>query len=457
MIKKILLSLLVLILLVIISIIVFLCSFDLIHYRSYIEARFTSALGYPVKILSLSTKLSLIPTVNVNGLLIMDKKEKTVLLQVQHSEATLELIPLIHGQITIPKISIQNANFTLAKDFQISQSNQKKSVPTKGGEKSSEKIWVEEIAIDELKASIQREKQYEFSVSNFSLKGLSKFTFDMNYMKNTVKVSGNLGSVLDLATASSLPVDLTLKQDKSVLKVNGKIGDVKNMKRVHIQTKLNIPNLSSFLKKWNIKNDKIPTQASEIQTTLVGDLEKMTLENTSLTIGKNDLQLKIEGELTQLKKQPTANLKAELILPNSSLNTLWGIKPLEANSQIKVTKSQVSFSEIKLNANKSDLKGQISINWKESPFYIKGDFKSTYLDIRDLLESSKNSSSKTPSKTDQEKLPWTEAKVPYDMLKLANADLKYNITHFKFSEELPDYISIDGTLTLKDGIVRKRF
>ena len=55
MIKKIFFSLLILFVLLVIGLIVFLATFDLNHYRSFVEAQATNALGRPVRIQSLST------------------------------------------------------------------------------------------------------------------------------------------------------------------------------------------------------------------------------------------------------------------------------------------------------------------------------------------------------------------------------------------------------------------
>ena len=462
MIKKIFITLLILFVLLIIGLVIFLMTFDLNHYRSFVEKQATQALGRPVKIQSLSTKLSLVPTINVVGVQILDDNQNIPVLYIPKLEAIIELTPLIHGQITVPKISVQKANFIWMQDIEKDKSKASKSetnveksaaVPAK----NPQKLWIETVSIDELNCRVGKDKPYKATIDKFTLKELSKFSFNIIYDKKIINIAGNLGSVLELPYKIKLPVDLTLKQGKSSFKLNGKIDDLPRLQKMHFQVVLNIDNLSGFLKSWNIQNNKIPTSPVNVKFSVNGDLTKMTLTKASLKLGKDDFVINTDGTLKQLTKNFAADLTTSAVLANGSLSQLWNIKPFELTSAIQLSKTKAVFSDIIFNATKSDAKGDMTIDWQKQPLYIKGNINSTYFDLDDIINSSEvtkktgnNTQSKNQPKQKNQFVLSTE-NLPFDILKKINADVKLDIAHLKFSKNISDYAAIKGSVNVKDG------
>ena len=462
MIKKIFFSLLILFVLLVIGLIVFLATFDLNHYRSFVEAQATNALGRPVRIQSLSTKLSLVPTIDVIGVQILDENQPNLpVLYIQKLEAVIELTPLIHGQITVPKISIPKANFIWMQDIEkrdstVSENKPKEKRSTAVSTKNPKKLWIDTVSIEELNCRIGKNNPYKATINKFLLKELSKFSFNVLYDQKTITVSGNLGSVLELPYKVKLPVDLTLKQGRNSFKLNGRIDDLQRLQKMHFQVVLNIENLSEFLKSWGIQNDKIPTSPTNVKFSVNGDLKKMTLTKATLEIGKNDFVLNVDGTLKQLTENFAADLTTSAVLATGSLNQLWNVKPFEVSSAVQLSKTKAIFSDIVFNATKSDAKGDISIDWQKKPLYIKGSIISTYFDLNDILDNSgtiKNTE-KTQSKNQKkEKTQFvlSTEKLPFDVLKKIDADIKLDIAHLKFSNHVPDYASVKGSVSIKNG------
>ena len=220
MIKKFFIVLASLIVLLVVGILIFLLTFDLNHYRSYVAGLASKTLGRTVEIQSLSTKLSLIPTIKVEGLRLIDPAQKEPVLEIPTLEAIIDLPPLIHRQIFVQKITVPQAIFVWHNSSTMApKDNAKKQqnapVAVQSVSKKTSQIWIESAVINSLKCSIGDKKPYEFKINKFNLKSLSKFSFDFVYLKNTVNVSGNLGSILELLTRKeSLPVDLSLHQNK---------------------------------------------------------------------------------------------------------------------------------------------------------------------------------------------------------------------------------------------------
>ena len=474
MIKKIFLTLVILLAVLSLALVIFLLTFDLNHYRTFVEKLASNTLGKTVKIKSLSTKLSLIPTINVDGVEILDPAQPEPLLNVPHLEAIVELTPLVHGQITVQKIVVSDAAFTWNQDnVKNTTKNEKKeekpdqnqtteNTPAKKEAKKVDtgdsKLWIELVSINNVNCKIGKEKPYEFAISDFSLKELSKFSFDVVYDKKKINISSNFGSILDLFSKKNLPVDLTLKQGKNVLKINGKIDDLPNLKKMHFQINANIANLSDFLKSWKIQHKKIPTLATTLKTSVSGDLEKMDLTNAVLTIGKEDFKVNLKGALKQLTKNFETDLTATVVLKESSLSQLWEIEPFELNSKIIAQKTKVTFSDIQLNANKSDGKGVISIDWGKQPLFIQSNLESTYFDIADILKPSKKAADDQPKASDKKKnFVLSTEKLPFDMLSKIDADITMNIAHLKFSNEISDYASLKGSVQIKKGELKSPF
>ena len=288
MIKKIFIALGIILLVLVLGIVIFLLTFDLNHYRHFVMTQASNALGRPVEIKSMSTKLSLIPTINVEGVRISDNNQKDPLLEIPHLEAVIELTPLIHGQVVVQKIEVPKASIAWSAQANVQKETVKKTEnQVNKPQKDPSKIWLDSISIDALHCKIHTEKDYEFDINKFSLNQLSKFSFDFVYQGKTVSANGNFGSVLELIQgAKSLPVNLTLTQDRANLKINGKIGELPTLEKMNFQMTTNIPNLKDFMKKWGIQHDKMPSVNVVFKTTFDGDLNKAKIGKTSLIFGK---------------------------------------------------------------------------------------------------------------------------------------------------------------------------
>ncbi len=457
MIKKILFGFLGLMVVLILAIIIFLLTFDLNHYRHFVETRASNALGYTVKIGSMSTKLSFVPTINIENVRILDANQTEPILDVQKLEASIELTSLMQGNIVVPQVTIPHA--TLVWENGAHKKTTKEAalketvIPGKTVvNNKAQKIWIDVINIETLKCKVGKEKPYEFDLNKISLKELSKFSFEAVYQNNTVKVSGNFGSILELATKKeNLPIDLTLKQDKASLKINGKIGDVENLKKISLQVSGNIPNLSAFLKNWEIKNNKIPTLNLSLKTSFEGDLDKANLGSTNITIGKSDLVLDTQGTVNNLKNNPQAVLNTTLSLGTGVLNQLWGIKPFEMTSKITADKKVITVSELQLNMGKSDAAGHLSFHLNTPPL-IQGKLNSTYFDINDMIESQKVPSRATAkSQKKVKKYVLSTDKLSFDLLNRINTDVQVNISNLKFSNEISEYASLNTTIFIKNN------
>ena len=444
-IKRFFFTLFILIMLLLMGIGIFLMSFDLNHYRETVTKRLSNALGYPVKIQKIATKISLIPTIDISGVLVLNKTQTAPIAQIPHIEAILELSPLIYGQISVQKIAIPSANL----NWKTELKSPTQSTDTKNQNAHMKKLWIETITIDKLKCKIEDDKTYDFELENIKIKDLSKTSFDILISGKRINISANLGSILEITKRKDLPINLSFKRQKDFLILSGRIGDLENLRNMHFQLDASIADLSEFFKtfKLNLQAPKLPFKAKLV---LEGNLEKANLTMSSLTIGQTDVVSELTGTLQHLKKNPTVNLDAVLSVQNGKFTQFFKIKPLDSSFKIELTKDKIVFSDIQLMANKSDAKGQISVDWKSMPTYIKGNFVSTYFNIYDLWNPPKKSvketekGQKTPSFFGSEKLP-------IDLLNKVDTDIKLNVANLNLSKEFIDYIKLESNIITQKG------
>lgn len=457
MIKKIFITLGIIILLLILGIAIFLLTFDLNHYRGFVMTQASNALGRPVEIRSMSAKWSLIPTINVEGVRILNDDQKEPLLEVPRLEAIIELTPLVQGQIVVQRITVPEASITWNQPIQRESAqetvSQKENQPNKLASNKLSKIWLDAISIDALHFKIRTEKEYKFDINKLTLNQLSKFSFDFVYQGKTVSASGNFGSILELIQgATSLPVNLTLSQDRANLKINGKINELSTLEKMNFQVTANIPNFKDLFKKWGIQNNKIPSTNVTLKTNFDGDLKKGTIGKTSLTFGKDELVINTQGTLSNLKSNPVADLTSTLSLKNGAISKLWGVKPFDLSSKTTASKERITFSEIQLNAGKSDISGQVYIQLNKKPLFVKGELNSTYFDVYDLIEENKNQTAtvNTPAKKDS---VLSNKPLPFDLLKQLDGEINLSVAHLKFSKEIMDYANVKTVINLGKGIL----
>ena len=106
----------ILLLILFVAISIFFLTFDLNSYKGIITSKASEALGRPVTINSMSMKLSLIPTVEIKGIKIVNNaefKDEAPLLEIDSIDATLALLPLLQSKVEIKSFNMATAKVNL--------------------------------------------------------------------------------------------------------------------------------------------------------------------------------------------------------------------------------------------------------------------------------------------------------------------------------------------------------
>lgn len=104
----------------VIGIVVFLATFDIARYRGAIQDRAAAALGREVRIGGIRLGFSLTPTIVLTDVALANASwgSRSQMAAAKEVEVTLELLPLVAGQVNVDRISVQGADVLLEIDAQ---------------------------------------------------------------------------------------------------------------------------------------------------------------------------------------------------------------------------------------------------------------------------------------------------------------------------------------------------
>ncbi len=461
MIKKIIITLVSLIILLIAAVGIFLATFDLNHYREFTEKKLSLLLNRPVQIGAMRTKLSFIPTIEINNFEILDSKENPrPVIQIPKMDATLKMAPLIKNfQIDIQKIDILllSINFTNLK-------NKKESVPKEENKVSStkkqfltlENLWIKNININKvLLLFMNKEKRDVLELSNLTIKDLNNLKFQLTYHKKNFNVDGSLGILTKLIfEQKELPINLKIKHGLGSLNLKGQIGDLSKMEKIKINTTLNISKLNTFLKTWNIDL----TNAFDTNLTskfyLDGSLEKMKITNLETNIAKDSFEIKAYGELLNLKKNPTLKLALDMALKDGELAKKTKLNPFELTTDLTLDSETLNLDNLLVRSGHSDLSGNLKMNWNKT-LTIQPNLKSSYLDLKDILREgiSPKQQNKISEQKNKQELSWQKKRINWDILKKFNINGKIDIDHLFATNLITTYIGISLSAKSDKGVL----
>lgn len=467
MIKKIFLTLFILIFLLIVGVIIFLLTFDLNHYREFTQKKLSQALNYPVQIGSMHTKLSLIPTIKISNFKVRQNGENPrIILDIPQMEATLDIISLLKRKIEISKIDILLVSLDSTLLVKNDTEAPKKQVVTQGAKTDSTELinhlWIQQITIDKfLLRFMNRDKKEAVELNKFVLDNLNKFRFQVIYQSKKINVEGSAGLLTKLITKpKNLPIDLKIKQGNASLTVKGQIGDLLQLNQIRLDAQFNVSKLGSFLWMWGIKIPKFLDVNTVLKLSVGGDLKKLALKGIDLNMAKKALVITADGEALDLEKNPSVTLKANASLNKSSFSDKLGLKPFEMSTNVKANKVSASLENINFRAGRSDITGNILVDWKDL-LYVEPKLTSSYLSLKDILETSTKPENKNNVKANTQQVKSTSTipntKINFDVLKGFNLNGKIELSHLFLTDQISDYLTINMAPKLDKGHLTSNF
>ncbi len=474
--KKIFVVFFIILVLLVSGIAFFIYTFDLNRYKSLAEEKLTAALNRPVSIESMSTKLSLIPTINITGFKVMNNapfQEEEPLLLIQKMEAELELAPLLNRHINIHKINIHTAQMNLFKDkeatnWTFEKQQRTDSVQAKptftqsagASELNAKNFHLNLVSIDKLNISYREEKKNEkISFENLEMKQFHILNGKITYNGKTFTVDLNTNNFFDFIN-NAPNITVNLKVQSSILNVTlkGTVGDLKKMTQIKGNLNIYSSNLKNTATFFQVRHPLLPTRNATLQFQFSGDLTKMVLNPLSFDInGEKDLKATGKGELRNLTTKPELDLSLQADLRDGNLTKQWNVLPMMVQGDIQLSPTSFKTTDFKIDANRSDVLLSVNATKTGKKYAVQANLKSDFLDIYDFIKKERSVPNTAPKQTVRSTQNKNQNLIPWDLFKDMNVDFNASINHFKTTDELSGYVGIMLNASLKNGNLNAPF
>lgn len=462
-----------LLILLVLGVCVFLWTFDLNQYRDVITEKVGTALGRSVKIEDMELKLSLIPTVKVKGISISNPetfKENDPFVVIDTAEVTIAVMPFIMDRIIqvndfqVGKASVnlvQNKNqnnWTFVSNSSLPSKKTTASVGTSATQNVNvliDEMSVESISIQDLSVSYDDGSQKQVvQIKDFLLKQLKAISMTVVYNKQNIKLSGTLNEVTDLILQKPDYV-FNLEVDAFNLKsqISGSIGNTKDFSNLLFNltsTASNVKNISILPMK-----EALPSVGMKLSATVQGDLQSgFSISPLALQFDEK-LKIDLDSSVSALMENPTVFAKGTISLSDPNLAQKFGLKPLEAQIETTLNKSEIQVASASLIADKSDLNLVANISLKDKIPFVRANISSAYFNPADLFAETQVSSEGTSVSKGkaQNNSIFSSDKIDFSALNLLNANILFQMNHLKLTDQINGYVSFSGNARLQDGLL----
>ena len=452
----------ILLLFLLIGIGIFLWTFDLNTYRGYIERKVSTALGTPVRIGSLSMKLSLIPTIEVQNIQ-MDGCEKVLsdepFVNVDKAEVTVSLIPLFSKRLEIQNMTLNTVDVNLvSKNGRKNWSCNSSDAPELQRDEGLKDVRLDSFSISNLKVSYQKDGITSiYKGTNFSLKQMKVFSLNANINTIPFKISGTMDSLWDfILKKPDYLFNVEFDGAGVLAKFSGSIGNVSTFKNLLLNADISGNNLKGTLEVFNISDKLYPAQPFKLVAVMQGDTSELTVSDANVSLGNNKLNGRFSGMISELKKNPTLGLIGNISLSDMTLSHFWGINPFDANVDFAISqKDGFKLNSLSLRANRTDL--QVSGKLAKDSGKLKAEISlsSEFFDTQDFFFSEEmfyipelNAYAQNGNRNLIEDKP-----INLSFLNGLDAVVYIQMPHLKVSENMRGYLGIDSVVVIKDGVL----
>jgi uncharacterized protein involved in outer membrane biogenesis len=208
--------------------------------------------------------------------------------------------------------------------------------------------------------------------------------------------------------------------------VNGAVKDILTLKGMDLQSKVTGTDLAEF---GEMIAEKLPaTDEFEIQGRLTGSTEALALQEVQGSARRGGISLKVSGEIMQLLTFEGLNVKADASgKALAEIGSLFGTElpelgPFDVSGKLSSTPKDISLNQFTAIIDKSDFKGLAKVEFRKRP-KITLRLESSVIDFTALMKSLEKDEKKTAEKDTQKPRLFSDAPLPFDVLKKFDADI----------------------------------
>lgn len=452
------------IILLVIALGIFIATFDINRYKGDIIALVEEQTGRDFDIAGeLRLRVSLIPTVIVEGVTFgnADWGSAPEMLKVKYFEAQVGLIPLLSGTVAVSRLILVSPEILLETNkqgqgnwvFATAKPETEKKTDAAGA--TPPQLNINEVSIKSAKVTYKdgvTGKTTTAIIDEFTTE-TGGFTQPMelllraSYNEIPIKVDGTLGSLGDLTSNKSFPLDINASVSDAKLALKGKIDQPLEAKGVDAEVTLEINTLASFEK---IAGTKFPKtgpiraagQVSEKDGTWF--IKAMQAEVGKAKVGV-DGKISNPEEIKGLDFVITFEAESLTYLNDLAGTELPAIGPLSLTTNLKDKDGAFQLSNLKLKAGNSDLAGTALINTGGKRPALNASLSSNLIDLVPFTATEEKKKVKKDKVFPAEPLPFESLKsadVKLDLkakqiktadLTLNNVNLALNLNNGKLS------------------------
>lgn len=473
--KRIFKVVMILLLILFVAISIFFLTFDLNSYKGIITSKASEALGRPVTINSMSMKLSLIPTVEIKGIKIVNNaefKDDAPLLEIDSIDATLALLPLLQSKVEIKSFNMATAkvnlldkngqnNYTLgSSDASVAtqpvQTTQSAETDKKDIFKTVSdvlnRLSIDTIAIKTLLVTHkQDDKKQVLALMDVSVEQLKLVKMTVIYNGKTVKAEVNLGDFASfMSRRPNYSFSAVFDAFDARMELSGTIGDTINFDNMLFNLSIEGKDLKKIVDNF-VKLDKVPAKEFSLKLIAKGDLSsQLKVYPITVILGENEATLSADMTLADLKKEAQIALTADVQITDAKLARLYGIKPMSASVDMIGNMQNITLNKLMLSGGKSDILMNGLVSLTDSVPAIKTQIVSRYFDINDFIAHAEPVAKKQNEMADaQDKSAplFSDDKIDLSVLKQVNAQVAATLQYIKVPHIDNIGVAVSGDLT----------
>ena len=461
--KKFFLFLLGLIVLAIIALTIFLLTFDLNSYRSYITEKLSETLGRPVEIGHMEMKVSMIPTVKISNIKISNPdhiSSEDPFVSVTSAEATLAIAPLFSKRIEVQNVKADVIRLNLiqngARDnWTIETPKQKEKVKSEAKSKSAWQVRVDSISAQQILVNYKNaDKNYQLKLSDFSLKQLKVLSVTATWNEMPFKLTATVDDLLKLMRKEpDYLFNIEIVGADSTVKLAGSIGDTVSFKKLLLNADINGGSLKQTLADFAINHAAVPAQPFALSAVLQGDLSKFDVTKFEFALGGNKLKADFTGVLESVTRNPTVDMKGKVALSDWTLGQVWGIQPFNSDLDFNASKSEINLKRFSYLAGRSDIQFSGKLALLKSRPNITLNIYSEYFSLQDILQEKENKYHGQVAQDQKKNLTIPDLPVPLGFLKSFDGAFSVSMPHWHVSDKITGYLGTVGVLSVKNGVL----
>lgn len=453
--KKVFLSFFGVIFTVVLAGFIYLLTFDINSYKGLIERKASDALGYQVKILgSLSMNKSFSPVVQATNVQIMTTDTSVPVVVVPSLSMSVNLKPLMNKIIDIQEIKADGVqinlqvnkdgidNFTKIVRPQTAPVKPEKSVVSAGWFENAQ-LMLHDFSLTNLNISYEdmtANARYELAFPAVKISQLSKFSADVLYGDEKIKLEGTLSNLLKvLKTKRDLNFAFAVQAFGADCNVSVSVSDLAHLNRnivlnIALKGKDINKTLSSF-----IPNNGVP--AVDFDGKLLVTLSPAgLLFDTSMGFVGQKVFLDADGDLA-LSHEALTRLNAKIHFETQENEYLsqYRLNPFSLDAALEYAANKLSLTNIQLMADETDVDGAVLVSNLDKVPQIKAQLHSRYFDFSDIVAEPEEVIALPEEEVEQ---PVVQKDFDFSLMDKFNLEGRFDIENLSVDHFLKKYPSV---------------